>query len=143
MAVATALMLLGSELRLWAYRALGVHFTLELRVLEQHKLITSGPYQWVRHPGYTGALGFICGLAMWLFARGTFVSECLIGERSSWGWSLCAKGLRGCYAFSCTTAFIFLPYRVNVEEDMLRKEFKEEYEKFSETTKWKFVPLIW
>jgi len=31
-------------------------FTVNVAIVEDHQLIESGPYRWVRHPSYTGAL---------------------------------------------------------------------------------------
>jgi protein-S-isoprenylcysteine O-methyltransferase Ste14 len=48
-----------------AVRVLGKQWSLQARVLENHKLIREGPYRFVRHPIYTGMLGMIiaAGLA--------------------------------------------------------------------------------
>ena len=37
-------------LLIWVYQSLGANFSPTLKIREWHKLITSGPYQWVRHP---------------------------------------------------------------------------------------------
>ena len=42
-----------------AIRELGKQWSLEARVLEDHKLIKSGVYQIIRHPIYTGMLGML------------------------------------------------------------------------------------
>ncbi len=49
-----------------AVRALGRQWSLTARVLEEHELITFGPYRLVRHPIYTALLGMILatGLAV-------------------------------------------------------------------------------
>lgn len=53
-----------------AIRTLGKQWALRARLVEGHKLITEGPYAWVRNPIYTGMLGMLIatGLAMehWL-----------------------------------------------------------------------------
>src|ERR1700687_2539612 len=40
-------------------RALGRQWSLQARVLQNHKLVREGPYRFVRHPIYTGMLGMI------------------------------------------------------------------------------------
>jgi protein-S-isoprenylcysteine O-methyltransferase Ste14 len=40
-----------------AIRELGKHWSLEARLVEGHKLVTTGPYDLVRHPIYTAMLG--------------------------------------------------------------------------------------
>jgi protein-S-isoprenylcysteine O-methyltransferase Ste14 len=60
------LIVLVSVWTMWsALRVLGKQWSLQARVLEDHKLIREGPYRFVRHPIYTGLLGMIiaAGLA--------------------------------------------------------------------------------
>jgi len=52
---------LGAVIRLAAYQALGHMFTFEMSIKKDHRLVTSGPYAYVRHPGYTGVLSFVVG----------------------------------------------------------------------------------
>jgi len=49
-----AFVLLGIAVRQWAARTLGRFFTQSVMIREGHRVITSGPYRFVRHPGYTG-----------------------------------------------------------------------------------------
>ncbi|MGH9704375.1 MAG: methyltransferase family protein [Candidatus Acidiferrales bacterium] len=42
-----------------AARTLGKQWTYVARVVKGHKLITEGPYRWVRNPIYTGMLGML------------------------------------------------------------------------------------
>jgi protein-S-isoprenylcysteine O-methyltransferase Ste14 len=39
-------------LRLTAIRALGRYWSLHIEIRQQHPLIQTGPYRWVRHPAY-------------------------------------------------------------------------------------------
>jgi protein-S-isoprenylcysteine O-methyltransferase Ste14 len=40
----------------WADRELGKNFSMTLRIREDHTLITTGPYRWIRHPIYSVGL---------------------------------------------------------------------------------------
>ena len=40
---------------------MGSHFTFELTLQKDHKLVTSGPYRIVRHPSYIGIYAFYLG----------------------------------------------------------------------------------
>jgi protein-S-isoprenylcysteine O-methyltransferase Ste14 len=42
-----------------AVKTLGKEWSLTARLVEGHKLATSGPYAYVRHPIYTGMLGML------------------------------------------------------------------------------------
>jgi len=54
-----ALLVAAIALTLSARRTLGKQWSLAARVLDEHDLITSGPYRLVRHPIYTGMLGML------------------------------------------------------------------------------------
>ena len=43
-------------LRYWAIRSLGVHWNTKVLVIPGKKLITRGPYKYIRHPNYVSVL---------------------------------------------------------------------------------------
>ncbi len=45
-------------------RALGDSYTRTLRTEEEQRVVETGPYRWVRHPGYTGSLLTWIGYAL-------------------------------------------------------------------------------
>jgi protein-S-isoprenylcysteine O-methyltransferase Ste14 len=56
--------------------ALGRMFTYDLRITEHHRLITSGPYAFVRHPSYTGLMVTMLGMLACMGARGSWLRAC-------------------------------------------------------------------
>jgi protein-S-isoprenylcysteine O-methyltransferase len=50
-----SLSLFGLWFRSWAYITLGKFFSMHIETQDQHQLIESGPYKYLRHPSYTGA----------------------------------------------------------------------------------------
>jgi protein-S-isoprenylcysteine O-methyltransferase Ste14 len=46
----------GQLLRWWSIATLGRFFTVNVAIRAEHRLIDSGPYQYVRHPAYTAVL---------------------------------------------------------------------------------------
>lgn len=58
--------LAGGGLALWSGRTLGTYMRLEIEVSRDHRLVTSGPYRWVRHPTYTAVFLVSGGAAMFL-----------------------------------------------------------------------------
>jgi protein-S-isoprenylcysteine O-methyltransferase Ste14 len=89
-----------------ALKTLGKEWSLTARLVEGHKLATSGPYAYVRHPIYTGMLGM-----------------------------LIATGLAFTHWAALLPAFvIFLVgtiIRVRSEEKLLREAFGEQFENYS------------
>lgn len=58
------IMALSLPLLFWLFRNIGTNITPTVAIKEEHQLITSGPYRWVRHPLYTvGTMTFL-GLAL-------------------------------------------------------------------------------
>ena len=53
----------GIALRRSAAQALGRHFTVGLSLFDDHELIVSGPYRWLRHPNYAALLLVALGTA--------------------------------------------------------------------------------
>lgn len=62
-----SLTILGTGIRFRAYQDLGNLFTFDIGTREDHKLITTGIYKYIRHPGYTG--GFLILIPLWLFTN--------------------------------------------------------------------------
>ena len=87
-----------------AVRTLGKQWAIAARLVEGHKLITEGPYGWVRNPIYTGMLLLATGLAV-----------------SRWIALPAAIAL-----FGMGTVI-----RVRSEEKLLREAFGEEFEQYT------------
>ncbi|EKM52178.1 uncharacterized protein PHACADRAFT_212748 [Phanerochaete carnosa HHB-10118-sp] len=74
-AIGTLFMVVGTLIRVASYRQLGRHFTFELAIRKDHKLVTSGPYSVVRHPSYTGYWVYITGIAVSQLGPGSLYAE--------------------------------------------------------------------
>ena len=118
MAVAgMALILVAAMLRIWARLHIRGLYTGHVQVRADHRLIQSGPYRFIRHPGYLGyvliGLGVVISYASWI-------------------------GL-------AALLFLLLPglaYRMRVEERLLTEQFGEEYTNYTKKTR-KLIPWIW
>jgi protein-S-isoprenylcysteine O-methyltransferase len=63
-AVATVLLLGGVSIRWWAVITLGKFFTVDVATHDDHSLVDTGPFRFVRHPSYTGLLMEFCGFGV-------------------------------------------------------------------------------
>jgi methyltransferase len=58
------LFLAGALLRVWCIRALGSAWNARARVDPGLRIVTHGPYRWIRHPNYLGVLLELVGLPL-------------------------------------------------------------------------------
>lgn len=107
----------GALFRAWAVAELGRFFTWHVRVQEGQSVITRGPYRFVRHPSYTGALVlYTCTL---LFIK-AWIGAALV-------------------LIFLTIAFT---RRIRYEEGLLVSALGDEYVSYSRNHK-RLVPLLW
>ena len=48
--------LIFSWIQIWSYRTLGESYSQEIVILKNHKLVTSGPFKFIRHPQYVAQI---------------------------------------------------------------------------------------
>lgn len=110
------IMVCGICIRLKAVLTLKKAFTLNVQISKEQQLVTSGMYKFVRHPAYTGSILSLIGLSI---------------------------ALKNIPAILIVTICSFVCYqiRINVEEAVLQKHFKE-YMGYKEKT-YKLFPHIY
>ena len=111
------LILAGVAFRWYSIWILGKYFTATLSIQPGQTVIEKGPYRYIRHPSYSGAmlsfLGFGVALTNW-FSLGLII----IGIAIGYG------------------------YRVHVEEQALVKGLGEPYRDYMQHTK-RFIPFVY
>ncbi|KAF9787484.1 hypothetical protein BJ322DRAFT_725793 [Thelephora terrestris] len=112
---------LASVLRLASFRTLGHHFTYQLAILPSHKLVTTGPYAYVRHPSYVALPLIVSGCASSFTSQGTVLRE-WIGMLYV-GWRFVK--------------------RAEVEDRVLKEEFGKEWEEWARVVKYRFIPGLY
>ncbi len=65
--VGLSIFICGILFRLWAILTLGRYYSHMVRKMEGHQIITKGPYQFVRHPAYTGMILANAGIVIFFF----------------------------------------------------------------------------
>jgi protein-S-isoprenylcysteine O-methyltransferase len=107
----------GLLLRWYSIIHLGRFFTVNVAIADDHRLIDSGPYRFVRHPSYTGALMAFLGLGLcmanWAALAVLIVPACLVFLR-----------------------------RMQVEEAALQQGLGESYREYMQHTK-RLIPGIY
>ncbi len=107
----------GLIFRWWAIVTLGRFFTVDVTIEKDHELVERGPFRWVRHPSYTGALLAFAGVALTL---------------RNWGAVLVVL----------VPIFIAFVRRMNVEEEALRGALGERYLEYMKRTK-RLIPGVY
>ena len=96
---------------------LGNNFSYTLQIKEEHKLIDTGIYKYIRHPMYFCALLFIIGQSLLI--------PNIIGNISN-----------------ILLLFLFFNGRIDDEEKMMIREFGEKYKEYIHQTK-SIIPFIY
>jgi protein-S-isoprenylcysteine O-methyltransferase len=108
---------IGIGLRWWSILWLGRFFTVDVSIATQHKVIDSGPYRFVRHPSYSGALLAFVGFGLCLR---NWISLLLL----------------------VVPIFAAFSWRIRVEERALTNALKEQYRAYADRTK-RLVPFVY
>ena len=108
--------ILGFLIRLFALFALGRFYTRTIRIMDHHKIVMTGPYKYIRHPGYLGVLMIFSGAALAISNWISLIYVCLVMPTS-------------------------LAYRIHAEERMMIDHFGEEYRVYTKKT-WRMIPYL-
>ncbi|KAI0280048.1 hypothetical protein BGY98DRAFT_1095804 [Russula aff. rugulosa BPL654] len=108
----------SGALRLACYKTLGSLFTFELTLRSDHRLVTVGPYAFVRHPSYSGVVLGVLGTLLVHFgpARG--------GRK------------RAAYVLSSIMA------RAPTEDALLKKQFGAEWDEWAARVPYRVIPGV-
>jgi protein-S-isoprenylcysteine O-methyltransferase Ste14 len=110
------LVVAGFTLIVWTTVELGRQYSVYITLQQDHKLITSGPYRYIRHPRYLGVMLVALGMAL-LFR--------------SWIALLALPFL-----------LALLIFRLTDEEKLLREEFGPQWEAYVQRS-WRLVPFVY
>ena len=110
------LMISGTAFRWYSASLLGKYFTFDVATHSGQTVIEEGPYRYIRHPSYTGALLSLLGFGL---ALGNWA-----------GLVACLSCLGAAYA-----------YRIPVEERALLSALGEPYRQYLQRT-WRLVPFL-
>ena len=156
-------LVVSAYFRLICYKTLGDQFRYEVSIQAKHKLVTSGPYSFVRHPSYLALYGDYIGSVAVLLSRGSYFRECVLEVfrhaiavcGTSPGTGKCGEAFSSLGAFHVGVILIFFIWIANVilcernlfgrlgwEDDVLHREFGKEWEKYAERVCWRLLPGV-
>lgn len=101
----------------WVHKTLGKNWSPILEIRKNHKLITNGPYKYIRHPMYTQ-------IWIWVICQWLILSNWVVGLVGILTWT------------------ILYVIRIPEEEKMMVEEFGQEYEDYMRKTK-KIIPWVY
>jgi protein-S-isoprenylcysteine O-methyltransferase Ste14 len=107
----------GIGLRAWSIATLGRFFQYWIKIQPGHRVVTGGPYRYVRHPSYTGIALVLTGVAL----------------ACDDVWSLVAVAVLGGAG---------LAVRIHAEERQLTESLGSEYADFAAGRK-RLIPGVW
>ncbi|EMD40222.1 hypothetical protein CERSUDRAFT_45902, partial [Gelatoporia subvermispora B] len=134
--IACALIVASSILRKACYRRIGGHYNSGPSLAEDHKLVTTGPYAFVRHPSYAAGQVYFVGIVMTMLGSGSWVREC--GVLATW-WTR---------AILASWMVILLWFEavefceVAQEDEALRQRFGKQFLEYPERVPYKMYPFI-
>jgi protein-S-isoprenylcysteine O-methyltransferase Ste14 len=100
----------------WAEAQLDRQFSVYVTIQEDHKLITEGPYRYLRHPRYLGIILFTTGISL-VFR--SWLALLLVA-----------------------TLTLVLIWRIRGEEALMRQQFGTDWETYSQKS-WRLIPFVY
>ena len=110
------LVLFGFLLMNWSIIILGKQFSIDVTVQENHRLITNGPYKYIRHPRYAGIILFLTGIPLIFLSWISLLPVLLL--------------------------LLVIHWRIADEEELMHREFKEDWENYKKKTH-SLIPFIY
>ncbi len=116
-AIGIALFAIGFMVRIYSILTLKQYFTYSVTKVENHKIISTGLYKFIRHPGYLGQLIIFMGISI---SISNWLSILLMMVPVTLGYL----------------------YRIKVEEKFMADELGEYYKNYQGRTK-KVIPMLY
>ena len=106
----------GFLMMMWAEATLGRQFSVQVTIQPDHRLVTAGPYRYLRHPRYLGILIFALGISL-VFRSGLALLLVVV------------------------MAPVLL-WRIHDEEVLLHRTFGADWERYAHHS-WRLLPYLY
>jgi len=100
----------------WAEASLDKQFSVYVTIQDDHKLVTDGPYRYIRHPRYLGIIAFTMGISL-VFR--------------SWLALIIVAALT-----------LVLVWRIHGEEALMHQKFGKDWEAYCQKS-WRLIPFVY
>jgi len=127
----------AAYIRYRCYQVMGKHFTFEVTLLDDHHLITTGPYYVVRHPSYTGAVLYFCGLCILWASEGSWMRESKFLNTAA------GQIVLSSWILVYGTIVTSLILRVGKEDELMKRRFGQKWLQWEKDVPWKLIPGIY
>ncbi|RDB16674.1 Delta(14)-sterol reductase [Hypsizygus marmoreus] len=127
----------GGFIRYQCYRELGRLFTFEMSIRKDHRLVTSGPYSMVRHPGYAGVVLTVVGIICWHACSGSWARECGLFSTKI------GQAAAVIYLVLVSLIVTGLMARMEKEDEALWETFGDEWTDWARRVPYKLVPGLY
>jgi protein-S-isoprenylcysteine O-methyltransferase Ste14 len=111
-----AMCALGLVVMHWTQTQLGTQFSVQVAIQNEHRLVTEGPYRFLRHPRYLGMIVFSAGISLVFRSWLALILVAVIT--------------------------VVLLWRINDEEALMHEEFGAAWDSYCRTS-WRLVPWIY
>ena len=135
-----ALTCIGGFIRGRSHQALGEFFSWKLAGRDDHELVTTGPYAYVRHPAYLGTTLQCIGNVLTFFDEGSWWKECALGLL---GEGVIYRTIGYAYMGWWGLLISYLWFRVDGEDAGLSMEFGSLWQTWAEKVRYRLVPYVY
>jgi protein-S-isoprenylcysteine O-methyltransferase Ste14 len=126
----------SGALRLACYKTLGSLFTFELTLRSDHRLVTVGPYAFVRHPSYSGVVLGVLGTLLVHFGPGSWWAE------AGWLGTLAGRIYAICWCAMEAYVLSSIMARAPTEDALLKKQFGAEWDEWAARVPYRVIPGV-
>ncbi|KAF8891930.1 hypothetical protein CPB84DRAFT_1631368, partial [Gymnopilus junonius] len=132
--IAWAFVVVAALIRRECYHVLRHMFTFQIVIQQEHRLVSTGPYSVVRHPGYSAFLLLNSGIIM------THIRNVKPPFQVITLTMTLTHFYNVLFIITSLLGFYSLTKRADLEEELLQQEFGDEWVAYKNEVQWKFVP---
>ncbi|KAF5338555.1 hypothetical protein D9758_016536 [Tetrapyrgos nigripes] len=135
--IGALLIVFAGYIRCRCYQEMGRNFTFEVAFLNNHTLVTTGPYSIVRHPSYSATYFYTAGVILMWTSDGSWLDQGLLLKTFA-GWIITCL-----WSIWWLMMIIMLTLRILKEDELLKKNFEKEWQEWRAVVPSRLFPGIY